>query len=61
MGQVMPEVCFVYDDGTKEIIRLSQHAFEQAQREALMRGIKMEVVIKEMADELREDIERSHF
>ena len=54
MVRVMPEVRFLYDDGTEEIIKLSRNAYEQAKRDALSRRMNVYAVIKEMADELRE-------
>ena len=50
----MREVRFLYDDGTEETVKLSQAAYEQAKKDALIRGMNMYAVIKEMADELRE-------
>ena len=54
MDKGMPEICFLYDDGTQEIVKLSQDAYDQAKQDAISRGINMYLVIKEMADELRE-------
>jgi hypothetical protein len=51
----MPEICVVRDDGTEETVRLSKDTFKQIQMEALGRGIEVDVVIKEMADDLRKD------
>lgn len=55
----MREVCFLYDDGTEEIVKLSQDAYEHAKQDALARGINMYAVIKEMADELRKSAQMS--
>jgi hypothetical protein len=51
----MPEICVVRDDGTEETVRLSKDAFKLVQMEALGRGVEVDVVIKEMADDLRKD------